>query len=148
MNIIDKANQLDTYRGMYDDERFIVQLPVPDELTRDPTMLPPRPVLGKAGRPKGKKRVKRIPSRGETNASSSSNVPLSQGKPALSQGAPALSQGAVGVPPCRRAGASRRERPPCPRAAAGRGAAAVRLEQSPLSDFVIRVVRREGNPLS
>lgn len=104
MNLIDKAYQLDTYRGMYDDERFMVQLPVPDELTRDPTMLPPRPVLGKAGRPKGKKRVKRIPSRGETNASSSFNVPLSQGNPALSQGAPALSQGAVGVPPLSQGG--------------------------------------------
>ena len=86
MNLIDKAYQLDTYRGMYDDERFIVQLPVPDELTRDPNMLPPRPVLGKAGRPKGNKRVKRIPSRGETNASSSFIVPTSQGNPALSQG--------------------------------------------------------------
>eukprot|EP00904_Undaria_pinnatifida_P003990 jgi/Undpi1/13592/HiC_scaffold_9.g03246.m1 len=148
MNLIDKAYQLDTYRGMYDDERFMVQLPVPDELTRDPTMLPPRSVLGMAGRPKGKKRVKRIPSRGETNASSSFNVPLSQGNPALSQGAPPSRRERWEYPPCRRAGASRMERPPCPRAAGGRWAAAVRLEQPPLSDFVIRVVRREGNPLS
>ena len=109
-NIVDKAYQLNTYRGVYEDERFEVKLPVPGELTMDTTMLPPRPVDGKSGRLKGTKRMKRIPSRGEKSASSAFNVRLesssgttpttaapSQGAPSLSQGAPSLSLGVGGA---------------------------------------------------
>lgn len=105
-DLVDKRYHLDTFRKMYDDERFEVQLPVPEELTRDVTMLPPRQVEGKAGRPRGSKKTKRFASRGDKSASSAFNVrlepssgttpsttALSQGAPALSQGPPSLSQG-------------------------------------------------------
>ena len=49
-NLVNKAYQLDTYRGVYEDERFDVRLPVPGELTRDTAMLPPRLVDVKSGR--------------------------------------------------------------------------------------------------
>ena len=119
MNSIDTAYLLENYRSIYEDPRFEVQLPVPEELTADTSMLPPLWVEGQAGRPsnaskasKGPARTKRIPSIGEKNASSSFNVrlppssgttpttaTLSQGGGGgggLSQGAPALSQGGGG----------------------------------------------------
>ena len=109
-NLFNKAYQLDTYRGVYEDERFDVRLPVPGELAVDTTVLPPRPDDGKSGRPKGTKKMKRIPSRGEKSASSAFNVRLesssgttpttaapSQGAPSLSQGAPSLSLGVGGA---------------------------------------------------
>ena len=34
-NLFNKAYQLDTYRGVYEDERFDVRLPVPGELAVD-----------------------------------------------------------------------------------------------------------------
>ncbi|CAB1105767.1 unnamed protein product [Ectocarpus sp. CCAP 1310/34] len=101
MASIDPAYHLDTYRALYGDSRFEVQLPVLDELTVDPDILPPRWVPNQAGRPKGKgpQSTKRIPSRGEHASSSSYNVRLtptpSTRAPALSQGAPAASQGAA-----------------------------------------------------
>ncbi|CAB1110505.1 unnamed protein product [Ectocarpus sp. CCAP 1310/34] len=107
MSSIDPAYHLDTYRALYADSRFEVQLPVPDELAVDVDILPPAWVPNQAGRPKkkGPSRTKRIPSRGEHASSSSYNVRLmpalsegapasSQGAPVSSQGAPALSQGA------------------------------------------------------
>ena len=122
MNSIDTAYLLENYRSIYEDPRFEVQLPVPEELTADTSMLPPLWVEGQAGRPsnaskasKGPARTKRIPSIGEKNASSSFNVrlppssgttpttaTLSQGGGGggggggLPQGAPALSQGGGG----------------------------------------------------
>ena len=42
-NLVNKAYQLDTYRGVYEDERFEVRLPVPGELTMDTTMLSSSP---------------------------------------------------------------------------------------------------------
>ncbi|CAN0197143.1 unnamed protein product, partial [Ascophyllum nodosum] len=83
MNSIDTAYLLENYRSIYEDPRFEVQLPVPEELTADTSMLPPLWVEGQAGRPsnaskasKGPARTKRIPSIGEKNASSSFNVRL------------------------------------------------------------------------
>lgn len=114
LNLIGKEYELTTYRGVYDDPRFEVRLPVPGELSRDTTMLPPLQVLHKAGRPtKGKDPTKRIPSKAKTSASSSYNTRVgpasgtsppasatslgapasSQGVPASSQGVPTLSQG-------------------------------------------------------
>ncbi|CAM9379530.1 unnamed protein product [Pylaiella littoralis] len=54
MTLIDKAYHPDTYRGMYEDDRIRVLLPVQGELSVDKTMLPPRPVERTAGRPKKK----------------------------------------------------------------------------------------------
>lgn len=105
-DLVDERYHLEIYRTVYDDPRYQVLLPVTEELERDETILPPPPVDGTAGRPKGTKKTKRINSRGEKSASAAFNVRLepssgttpsstasSQGPPALSQGPPSLSQG-------------------------------------------------------
>ena len=116
MGLVDSGYRLDNYRALYEDERYQVLLPVPEELAVDTTMLPPRQVEGRAGRPKGPAQTKRFKSRGENSASSSFNVrltpssgtmpsvdgsagvglsgSLSQAPSGLSQTASGLSQGA------------------------------------------------------
>ncbi|CBJ31391.1 hypothetical protein Esi_0251_0008 [Ectocarpus siliculosus] len=83
MSSIDPAYHLDTYRALYADSRFEVQLPVPDELTVDVDILPPAWVPNQAGRPKkkGPSMMKRIPSRGEHASSTSDNVRLMPARP-------------------------------------------------------------------
>ncbi|CAM9210391.1 unnamed protein product, partial [Laminaria digitata] len=76
VGLVDSGYRLDTYRALYADERCQVLLPVPDELAVDTTMLPPRQVKGRAGRPKGAAQTKRFKSRGENSASFSFNVRL------------------------------------------------------------------------
>ncbi|CAM9513157.1 unnamed protein product, partial [Ectocarpus sp. 13 AM-2016] len=73
MSSIDPAYHLDTYRALYADSRFEVQLPVPDEVAVDVDILPRAWVPNQAVRPKkkGPSRTKRIPSRGEHASSSS-----------------------------------------------------------------------------
>ena len=77
MGLIDSAFRLDTYGALYADKNYRVLLPVPEELTVDPTMLAPLQVEGRAGRPaKGPAKTKRFRSRGDKSASSSFNVRL------------------------------------------------------------------------
>ncbi|CAM9953116.1 unnamed protein product, partial [Pylaiella littoralis] len=73
--LVDSAYHLATYRAVYADERFEVQLSVSEELVVDTTMLPPYQVEGRAGRPaRGPAQSKRFRGRGGKNALSSFNV--------------------------------------------------------------------------
>ena len=61
------------YRSAYGNPDFRILPPSIDALEEDPTLLPPKPVQKKAGRPKGKRKRKRCNVVGEHSTSSKYN---------------------------------------------------------------------------
>ena len=57
--LIDDEYKAETYMSAYGNPDFRIHPPSIDMLEEDPTLLPPKPVQKKAGRPKGKRKRKR-----------------------------------------------------------------------------------------
>ncbi|CAM9577734.1 unnamed protein product [Pylaiella littoralis] len=72
--LIDKGNNAEKYRAAYGNNSFRIRPPSLATLVHDPTLLPPKPVKKTAGRPKGKRKKKRVASNGEHNTSSRYNT--------------------------------------------------------------------------
>ena len=70
---IDDRYKAGKYRSAYGNPDFRIRPPSIDALEGDPTLLPPKPVQKKAGRPKGKRKRKRSNVIGENNTSSKYN---------------------------------------------------------------------------
>ena len=71
--LIDDGYNAETYRSTYGSYDFRIRPPSIDALDENPTLLPPKPVHKKAGRPKGKRKRKRSNVIGENNTSSRYN---------------------------------------------------------------------------
>ena len=71
--LIDDGYKAEKYRSAYGNPDFRIHPPSIDALEEDPTLLPPKPVQKKAGRPKGKRKRKRTNVIGEHCTSSRYN---------------------------------------------------------------------------
>ena len=68
--LIDDGYNAEDFRSAYGNPDFRIHPPSIDALEEDPTLLPPKPVQKKAGRPKGKRKRKRTTVIGEHSTSS------------------------------------------------------------------------------
>lgn len=72
--LIDDGYKAQKYRAAYANPAFRIRPPNIDALATDSTLLPPKPVKNTAGRPKGVRKRKRVPSNGEFHTSSRYNT--------------------------------------------------------------------------
>ena len=75
--LIDDGYNVEKYGSVYGNYDFRIRPPSIDALEEDPTLLPPKPVQKKAGRPNGKRKRKRSNVIGENNTSSRYNERIS-----------------------------------------------------------------------
>ena len=94
--LIDDGYNAEKYRCAYGNPNFRIRPPSLDALEEDPTLLPPKPVQKKAGRPKGKRKRKRTNVIGEHSTSSKYNERTSA--PAGGVGAVLVEAGATAGP--------------------------------------------------
>ena len=65
--LIDDGYNVEKYGSVYGNYDFRIRPPSIDALEEDPTLLPPKPLQTKAGRPKGKRKMNRSNVVGERN---------------------------------------------------------------------------------
>ena len=94
--LIDDGYNAEKYRSAYGNPNFCIRPPSLGALEEDPTLLPPKPVQKKAGRPKGKRKRKRTNVIGEHSTSSKYNERTSA--PAGGVGAVLVEAGATAGP--------------------------------------------------
>lgn len=90
--LIDDGYKVHKYRAAYGNASFRIRPPALETLESDPTLLPPKTVEDPAGRPKGKRKRKRVASTGEANTSSKFNVRQSASPGGAGAADPSLSQ--------------------------------------------------------